>query len=242
MIRTRALAALALAVAAAAAGAESAWVSDRLELGVHESPALSSTILELLPSGAAVEVLERNGALARVRTESGTSGWVDAAFLAASEPARARIETLERELAAAHDELAAVQGQLADAQAKLVAGESAAAESPPGEQAQEIPSEALREMQRLAQENQRLKQTIAELEAMQRMAREQADEARAAAAAATSAAARRSAPAVEEDPLSAGRWKTWHLVLLASVLLLAFSAGGWVVDWSVRRRHGGFRV
>jgi hypothetical protein len=26
------------------------------------------------------------------------------------------------------------------------------------------------------------------------------------------------------------------------VLLLTFALGGWLVDWGVRRRHGGFRV
>jgi hypothetical protein len=39
-----------------------------------------------------------------------------------------------------------------------------------------------------------------------------------------------------------GRWEDWHLILVASVLLLAFAAGGWLVDWGIRRRHGGFRV
>ena len=40
------------------------------------------------------------------------------------------------------------------------------------------------------------------------------------------------------------RWSRpiYETTPVASILLLAFSAGGWLVDWGVRRRHGGFRI
>ena len=100
--------------------------------------------------------------------------------------------------------------------------------------------DALRELQTLAEENQRLKQQVAEFEAVQRMAQEQAA-ARAAKTGPTLAAPDPSDDAGEFVP-EPGRWANWQVILVASVLLLAFSAGGWLVDWGIRRRHGGFRV
>ena len=32
------------------------------------------------------------------------------------------------------------------------------------------------------------------------------------------------------------------VLLFGSILLLAFAAGGYAVDWDSRRRHGGFRI
>lgn len=218
------------------AQASAAYVDDRLQLGLHESASLASTIVELLPSGAELEILERDGDMARVQVSGGASGWVDARFLTEEPPGRAKVRELERELAGA-------QAALADAEAKLVA--AAQAESAPasgGESesdGQAISSEALREMQSLAEENQRLKQQMAELEAVQRMSVEQAPPAEAAVTPAPDIAPE--APRAPEL-LARGRWQTWHLILGASILLLAFSAGGWLVDWGVRRRHGGFRV
>ena len=233
---------LTLTLLATAAGGQDGgplYVGDRFQIGVHEEQSLSSTILELVPSGTVLEVLARDGDLVQVRTPGGTSGWVDAAFLSNSEPGRSRVESMEAELAGA-------QAALADAQAKLVALESQPAAS--SEPDAPISSDALREMQLLAEENQRLKQQVAELEAVQRMAVER-DVAPETPAAAPEPQA---VPPPPPDPVDVsttvmgvtalGRWETWQVVLLASVLLLAFGAGGWLVDWGIRRRHGGFRV
>jgi SH3 domain protein len=218
------------------AQASAAYVDDRLQVGLHESASLASTIVELLPSGASLEILERDGDMARVQVTGGATGWVDARFLTEQPPGRARVQELERELAGA-------QAALADAEAKMVAAaQSANAPPPAGEseaEGQAIPSDALREMQALAEENQRLKQQMAELEAVQRMSVEQAPAIQAVVTAAPQSAPDASPAA---DLLSRGRWQTWHLILGASILLLAFSAGGWLVDWGVRRRHGGFRL
>ena len=50
------------------AAAETAYVGDRLLLGIHETKTLDSAIIKLLPSGTAVDLLERDGPLARVRS------------------------------------------------------------------------------------------------------------------------------------------------------------------------------
>lgn len=230
------LAGVLLAMQPAAAQVETLYVNDRLQIGVHEDASVASIIAELIPSGAVLEVLERNEQMARVRTESGTEGWVDTRFLSEQPPGRARVQTLEAELAGA-------QAALADAQARVVALEqrsSPAADSADAGSAQAIPSDTLRELQALAEENQRLKQQLAELQAVQRMAEERGQ---AAPDGAASGAPRDATAPFTHAPIPpGGRWQDWHLILLASVLLLAFAAGGWLVDWGIRRRHGGFRV
>lgn len=236
------------------ATAQTFYVADRLQIGLHTQAKLDSTILELLPTGSELELIGRSGPLVKVRTSTGLEGWVDGNYISEEQPAQARVQSMEAELAGAQAklgdaqaELAGAQAELADLQAKLVAieqrPEQVATERAADESAK-LPSEALREIQILAEENQRLKQQVAELEAAHRMARERADSA--AADSEPSAAGVTPQPPAQADVykqfIEIGMRKHWPLVLLASSLLLAFALGGWLVDWSARRRHGGFRV
>jgi cell division septum initiation protein DivIVA len=100
----------------------------------------------------------------------------------------------------------------------------------------------LREIQLLAEENQRLKQQNAELEAVLRMTEERKSSPPAANNAVASTLPAQHAFGSAHTVIDVTMLKRWHLILLASVLLLTFALGGWLVDWGVRRRHGGFRV
>ncbi len=231
-----------LAAAANTASATTMYVDDRLQLGLHAENNLASSILELLPSGTEMEVVVREGSMARVRLPDGREGWVDASFLVEEAPGRVRLQKMETQMDALKAELADAQAQLAETQANLAQAPSADTQDNPGET---IPSETLREMQQLVEENQRLKQTVSELQALERVATERAEAAeRAAQARSTAPAENEPKPASKPQGLALGimRWERWQQILLASVLLLAFAAGGWLVDWGVRRRHGGFRV
>ncbi|MFT5447777.1 MAG: SH3 domain protein [Gammaproteobacteria bacterium] len=221
--------------------AQTLYVDDRLQVGLHTQPNVSSTISQLLSSGSELQLLERNGTLAKVRTADGAEGWVDGNYLSETQPARARILEMENELAGA-------QAELADLQAKFVVLEQSPQQKPRA-QSTPLTSEALREMQLLAEENQRLKQQVAELEAVSRMAQERTPDplSNNDTNAATAPALMMSTKVDDDDNIvsdiiKVSRLKQWHLILLASVLLLAFSIGGWLVDWGIRRRHGGFRV
>ena len=220
------------------ANAQTVYVDDRLQVGLHSEPTLTSPITELLSSGTELQLVERAGALARVRTSAGVEGWVDGSFISSVQPARARVQAMEAELAGA-------QAALADLQAKLVVLEQRpeqVASERAADQSATLPSEALREMQLLAQENQRLKQQLAELEAVLRMEQERTATASPSGEQANNSELPVAALGIDGEFVSVQRLKYWQLILLASVLLLAFSLGGWLVDWGIRRRHGGFRV
>ena len=218
------------------AQAQTLYVNDQFKLGLHTHPILTSTISALIPSGAKLEQIERNNGLIKVRTESGTEGWIDAKFTTETEPGGANVNAFKQELAGA-------QAALADAQAKIVALEQntpATAETNGDPNA--ISSDALREMQQLAEENQRLKQQIAEQEAVQRMSQEQAVEVSVQTPLAISAPPRKGPNTELLEIFNFATINRWHVLLFPSVLLLAFATGGWLVDWRSRRRHGGFRV
>ncbi|MFT5176865.1 MAG: SH3 domain protein [Gammaproteobacteria bacterium] len=220
--------------------AQTLYVNDHLQIGLHTQSTLSSTIAELLPSGTELQLIERNGAVAKVRTAAGVEGWVDGNYISTDPPARPQLQAMESELAGA-------QAALADLQAKLVVMEQRPehiATERAADQSAVLPSDALREMQLLAEENQRLKQQNAELDAVLRMEQE-----RKSAAISTSPSAMPATAQAETMSIGMGNeiidmtmLKHWQLILLASVLLLAFALGAWLVDWRMRRRHGGFRV
>ena len=102
--------------------AETRYVSDVLYVSLRDQPADPAKILRTLRSGTAVEVLERQGGYARVRTEDGLEGWVRAKFLV-DEPiardklrqAEARLARLEQENQALREKLKALEGKLAEA-------------------------------------------------------------------------------------------------------------------------------
>jgi SH3 domain protein len=245
------------------AAAEIVYVSESLRAGIHRSESFESTILALVPSGTELEVLERKGKQIRVKTSDGIVGWVDARYIKAELPSSRRIEGLEEELlqtatelAKAREQAAELEFQLTQAQAQVetqwtlaeqarleTAEPDTGAEPAASDVNTALTSETLRELQHVAEENQHLKQRVAELEAVQAMVAERAE-------AEENALHDEPAPQYESAGASSTaarytgitKWKAWQMILLASALLLAFAAGAYLIDWEVRRRHGGFRV
>ncbi|HEX7081109.1 MAG TPA: TIGR04211 family SH3 domain-containing protein [Gammaproteobacteria bacterium] len=83
---------------AAPAWAETVYVTDILQLGIHHAPDTSDKPFDVLVSGTPLEVLERSGFYARVRTPDGREGWVKSGYVVTEKPARRRLAELEAEL------------------------------------------------------------------------------------------------------------------------------------------------
>lgn len=79
-----------------AAVAETAYVIDQLLVGVHAEKNLESAIIKVLPTGTQLEILERDGELARVKDSENSEGWIDTAYLMDNPPARIMVQRLER--------------------------------------------------------------------------------------------------------------------------------------------------
>jgi SH3 domain protein len=83
----------------AVASAETAYVTDVLQLGIHAAADTSDRAFDNLVSGTAVEVLERNSGYARVKLADGREGWVRSTYLVTTAPAATRIAELETQVA-----------------------------------------------------------------------------------------------------------------------------------------------
>ena len=104
----------ALAVLPFAVAAETAYVTDTLQLGLHQAEDTSDSPFRSLDSGQEVEILSRSRYYAHVRLPDGTEGHVKAGFLVNSKPAKlivaetqAEVDRLSRELDEARQEFAA---------------------------------------------------------------------------------------------------------------------------------------
>jgi hypothetical protein len=96
----------AMLLVAITAGAETAYVTDSLRLGLHQAADTSGRAFRTLDSGQQLEILSQNRNYARVALPDGTQGYVKAAYLVTEKPAKlivaetqARVEELEAELA-----------------------------------------------------------------------------------------------------------------------------------------------
>ncbi|MDX1432953.1 MAG: TIGR04211 family SH3 domain-containing protein [Gammaproteobacteria bacterium] len=241
----------ALCLCARTAGAETLFVTDTIEIGIHESKNLDSVIIAVVPSGTPLEVVSRDGDFAEVRTTGGITGWVDTRYVVSQKPETTRVNENDAKLEEARRALGDARAEaevLRQRVKELERDAQTAAAHPPatvaitdpgmptGEDAARL-AEARQALEVLTTENRALKDTITELEA--------------AASASTDNAA--ASYVVEPEPAAAKvrhgslgevaqSWTVWQWMLLAFVLLLAFALGGYAVDWEMRRRHGGFRI
>jgi SH3 domain protein len=122
--------------------AETAYVTDTLQLGLHQAQDTSDRPFRNLDSGQEMEVLSRTTYYANVQLPDGTRGYVKAGFLVDTKPAKlivaetqAEAERLKRELeelrrsfAAPAATIDALRKEVADLQSRLDASETAAAD------------------------------------------------------------------------------------------------------------------
>ena len=108
--------------------AEDAWISDQFEVMLRTGPSTTNAIERMLPSGTALEILERDAetGYTLVRTANGTEGWVLSRYLMAEASAREQLERLTGQLTNANAEgstlssqLDAVRGEQASANARV---------------------------------------------------------------------------------------------------------------------------
>jgi SH3 domain protein len=122
--------------------AETAYVTDTLQLGLHQAEDTSDRPFRSLDSGQEMEVLSRTRYYAHIQLPDGTQGYVKAGFLVDSKPAKlivaeiqAEVDRLATELEEARQAFAApaatidaLKQEAADLQARLDESESNASE------------------------------------------------------------------------------------------------------------------
>lgn len=232
--------------------AETAYVIDKLLVGIHQDKDLNSAITKVLPTGTKLNVLQRDGELAQVKDGEGVSGWVDAAYLMKDPPASAMVTQLT-------EEKATLTNRLAELEAKTKA--AAGARSSNGNSPEAVENDTL------TKENTNLKAQLsaeklknAELDSQNKKL--QASSRTPAAAAELQEANLSLQQKVEEaeqrikeleaqaDKQSGGvatvaarhGISTPILLVIGGLLIAAFAGGIYSMDYLQRRRHGGFRI
>ncbi len=113
---------------APAAQAETAYVSDELEITFRSSPSNRAEIIRILRSGTRLEVLERDpsGEWARVTSPNGTEGWVRVQYLADQPIARDRLEAANREVTRLRESVTELRQRLETVQSERTTAQQSA--------------------------------------------------------------------------------------------------------------------
>ncbi len=126
----------------AMAAAETAYVTDTLQLGLHRAADTSDRPFRSLDSGQELEILSRTTYYANVRLPDGTEGYVKAGFLVSDKPARLivaetmaerdriadELEEMRRAFAAPAATIDALRKEATDLKGRLDASETRLAE------------------------------------------------------------------------------------------------------------------
>ncbi|MSQ69506.1 MAG: TIGR04211 family SH3 domain-containing protein [Gammaproteobacteria bacterium] len=248
MLRLRIMMVLLGGLSSMAAAAESAFVIDKLLVGVHRDSDLNSAIIKVLPTGTQLQVLERKDQIAKVTDADGITGWVDAAYLMADPPAAKllvdarqerqmlveRIKQLE-----AKNTVGAPEEQVAVGKVDLLTNENTELKSQVSSlklKGSSLEDQLKARATTLAPDGSvggELRKANAELSAVLQEVQQRNAELAAQVVSDTAlgqlgGALRLSSP--------------WGLAGCGLLIVLSFGAGLYCMDYLNRRRHGGFRI
>lgn len=210
--------------------AETAYVIDKIEVGLHTENSIESPITQLVTTGTELEILQRGVDFSEVKTLAGVTGWINSTYLVDEQPgaieaanvstteldaAKQEIETLRQQLATtneteATEQLKAMRLKVGELQAQLT-------QQRIENNSHENNEELYERIAQVEQEKIALENTIIELKN----------------------------PAGEGSDLGnlyshLGASKL--LLYFIIVLIIGAAVGIFVFDFINRQRHGGFRI
>jgi SH3 domain protein len=102
-----------------AAFGETGYVTDMLQLDLYATEAMDGRPLRKLRSGDSFELLEQKRRYAKVRLPGGQTGWVKSLYIVTKEPARTRLNKIEKRNASLEAQLEETGAQLAERAARV---------------------------------------------------------------------------------------------------------------------------
>ena len=245
--------------------AETLYVTDRILLGVHQEAAEASVVITTIPSGTAVDVLERSDDFIKIKLADGTQGWVSGGYLKPAKPAAAELDAAyaqlkqsqetakklndeldkrERENQARRDELSNAQATIKELQKAVKEhGASTPAAAAPSKETEAKIAALQAQIKKLTDEKAELvvaskSNSVASLHDLQ--SQNQQLQARIEAAVASLHGDK--VPTASELAAIRPSFPFWYWILLLAVFVGGIAAGiGWF-DRMHRKRHGGFRI
>ena len=119
---------LLLGVLPFAAMAETAYVTDTVQLGLHQAADTSDRAFRRLESGQELEIIARDGNFANVRLPDGAQGYVKATFLVIEKPAKLIVAELQTAYEGLQQELESTKAAFATPAATIASLEQQVAE------------------------------------------------------------------------------------------------------------------
>lgn len=211
--------------------AETAYIDDKVMVGLHQDKDIDSPIIKLLPGGTSLKIIKSDTPLTQVQEPAGASGWIDNQYLTTTAPGNARLLQLQEQVSTLETELTSLRATTtgAEAPAGTIAGKLAALEKENAELQQKLQSERLRagEMEAKAAE---LRNQLSNVGVPAADQVEQDAEAEAGAGAIRFAL----------GPFNLNARSI--LIGMLACAIIGLIGGIALMDWYNRRRHGGFRV
>ena len=252
--------------------AASMYVTDRILLGVHAQPSEASPIIQSIPSGTAVEVIQNQGDFTKIKLISGTQGWVSNKYLMSEQPSTAQydklfaenqknLETLkklnttlskrERDVQIYRDELSNAKHAIKELKKSGKTATTTTTVADPAQatklaEAEAKISELTKQLDEMKSASSSAESNTDSTEEDAKISLKYAEEENAALQArialALSNLSGEKAPTPEELAGIRPRFPLWYWLLM--VIALAVGVGGGVMwmDHQARKRHGGFRV
>ena len=248
--------------------AETLYVTDRILLGMHTEASEDSPLLDSVPSGTAVQVLESAGTFKRVRLPNGKTGWVSSGYLVADKPASAQLDQLltkqkklEAELKSTKEKLNKSNREIQIRRDQLSNARTTIEElkKNKGAVVPEVDTKMAEELAAANQEVENLKQKIVELEAGQpakvtvppadqdfaeqlKRLEEENSALQGRIEMAQAHLAGKKVPLAEELALLDPPLPNWIWSVLLLMVIVGIIIGVVWMDYRHRQRHGGFRV
>ncbi len=102
------------------AQAETAYVAERVRIGLHAEVLDTSAVVKTVETGTPLEVLEHSDRFVHVRDPQGVEGWIEARYLSSEPPAHLQLVQLQEDLTKNRKQLVETQAQLKKAQATVI--------------------------------------------------------------------------------------------------------------------------
>lgn len=249
--------------------AESLYVTDRVLLGVHQQASEDSALLQSIPSGTAVQVLEKEGDFTKVKLINGVEGWISSQYLMKEQPATARFDKLfsdnqknmetlksvnatltkrERDIQILRDELSNAKHTIKELKknGKALPATTTQVTVDPEQAEKLVVAEA--KVAELTKQLDELKAASSttdskeDVKAALKFAEEENAALQARITLALSNLSGEKAPSPEELAGIRPQFPLWYWLLMLIVLAVGVGGGVLWMDYQSRKRHGGFRV